>query len=406
MKVVQVHKYWWPRDGASKYALQLTELLEKRGHEVVPFSMKQKETIANPYSRFFVPDMDIFAPQSLSLAKKISAAARMIYYREARRNIAKLLDKVQPDIVHLHNIYHHISPSILPEIKKCGIPIVMTLHDYKLICPNYTMFHHGRVHENDARGWYFSCAANACMKNSRTYSALGTLEMIIHHKLWRVYARHVDYFISPSTFLIDKCVEFGWPRKKFVHIPHPAIVPSTARQTQEEDYVLCSGRLSKEKGLHVLLDAAKATSNILYRIVGSGPLEQELRARIQNEHIPNVELIGFKTGQALQREIAQARVVAVPSIWYENYPLSILEAKAAGKLVIASNIGGIPEMLDKRFLFEPGDSKQLAQKISHWYTISSKERRAIGAHNRAQVEHLNNPNTHIDRIIALYKHLV
>lgn len=406
MKVVQVHKYWWPRDGASKYALQLTALLEGRGHDVAPFSMKQKETLTTPYSRFFVPDMDISYPVALSFGKKIKNAARMIYYKKARQKMSAFLDKFQPDIAHIHNMYHHISPSILPEIKKRGIPIVMTLHDYKLICPNYTMFHHGAVHEEDAGGWYLSCIGNACMKDSRLYSALGALEMIIHHKLWRVYKKYVDYFISPSEFLIHKCVQFGWPRKKFVHIPHPAFVSSALHNGEDGDYVLYSGRLSEEKGLRVLLDAAKITPDVPYRIVGSGPLEAELRARIQHERISNVFLTGFKTGKALEHEISQARMVVVPSIWYENYPLSILEAKAAGKLVIGSSIGGIPEMLDKRFLFPAGNAKKLAEKIMHWYTVSAKELRAFGIHNRTEVERVNNPNAHIQSILALYKKLV
>lgn len=405
MKVVQVHKYWWPRDGASIYALQLSSLLEQKGHEVVPFSMRQKETLATPYSRFFVTDMDISNPHTLGLYKKTRDALRMIYYRKARSNMAQLLDKVQPDIVHLHNIYHHISPSILPEIKKRGIPIVMTLHDYNLLSPNYTMFHHGMVHEEDARGLYFSCIKNVCVKNSRLYSAVGVGEMIVHHKLWRVYARYVDKFISPSQFMIKKCIEHGWDEKKFVHIPHPVFVEGVSHE-EDRGFVAYVGRLSEEKGLDALLDAAKITPQIPYRVVGTGPLQEHLQKRIKEEQIANIELVGFKTGTQLKHEIARARIIAVPSVWYENYSLSILEAKAAQKIVIASGIGGIPEILDRRFLCEPGNAKQLAEKISHWYTITSKERRAIGIHNQAQVEQMNNPALHANRMIRVYKYLV
>lgn len=407
MKVVQVHKYWWHRDGASNYVLELTDLLRKRGHEVIPFSMQEKETLATPYSRFFVPNMNIGDPRSLSLRTKIKDALRMIYYTKARRNMRALLNETKPDLVHLHNIYHHISPSILPEIKKRGIPIVMTLHDYKLICPNYTMFHHGRVHEEDARFLHVTCVKNKCVKDSRVFSAVAALEMFIHHKLMRVYARNVDYFISPSQFVIDMCVKHGWPRKKFIHIPHAIETDLPLRgEIKDAGYAMYMGRLSEEKGLDVLFGAAKLTPEIPYKIVGTGPLEAHLISRIKHERITNIEMLGYRTGKPLQSIVAQARLTVVPSVWYENYPLSVLEPKAIGKVVLGSRIGGIPEILDDRFLFEAGNPQELAKKVKHWYNVSTAERRAMGIHNQTQTERVNDPELHMKRILKLYRSLV
>jgi glycosyltransferase involved in cell wall biosynthesis len=308
--------------------------------------------------------------------------------------------------VHLHNIYHHISPSILPLFKKRGIPVVMTLHDYKLIVPNYTMFHHGAVHEEDARGWYLSCVKNKCMKDSRAQSAIVTAEMIWHHKIMRYYEHYVDRFIAPSECMLETCVRFGWPREKFVHIPHPIDTKRFHVETKDNGYVLYIGRLSEEKGLHTLIDAAAKTPEIPYRIVGTGPLEADLQARVHTENINNVMFDGFQTGKALDELIAGARLSVLPSIWYENYPLSILEAKSSGKIVLGSDIGGISEMLPDDQLFSPGDHTALAALIRSWYDRSSAERTKVAKRERKETETINNPKKHVEAILSLYRELV
>lgn len=405
MKIVQVHKYWWHRDGASNYALQLTELLESRGHEVVPFGMLQKETLETGYNDFFVPEMRLSQPGKLSIAQKVRNATRIIHSRVAKKKMAALLDTVKPDVVHIHNIYHHISPSIFSEIKKRGIPIVMTLHDYKLVSPNYTMFHHGRIQERDHAWWYLKCIANKCLKDSYVYSAVIALEMMLHHKIFDVY-RHVDRFIAPSHFMKDICVRYGWEPHRFTVLPHPIDSTKHKAHYNDDGSVLYLGRLSEEKGVGVLIGAARMTSHIRYNIVGTGPLLESLKQTCESGGLANVRFTGFKTGKALDTLLQQARIVVVPSIWYENYPLSILEAKAMGKMVVGSDIGGIPELIDKRFLVPPGDAQALAAKIDEWHQESPKKRKAVGEHNRVEVERINDPSTHISRVEKLYTSLI
>ena len=365
--------------------------------------MKQKETLASPYTKFFVPEMDISKPGALKMRKKIDNALRMLYYREARCKMERLLEEARPDIAHLHNIYHHISPSILAPIKKRNIPIVMTLHDYHLISPNYTLFHHGKIHEKDARGLHMRCIANKCVKDSRMYSAVGVVQMIVQQKILKLY-KHVDVFVAPSNFMRDLCIKYGIEKHKIIHIPHPIDTTNVTPYYEDNGYVLYMGRLSEEKGVDVLAEAAKMTPDINYRIVGSGPLQSALER--QTRGLKNIVFTGFKTGPALQRELKQARIVVVPSVWYENYPLSILEAKAAGKVVIASDIGGIPEMLDTRFLVPAGDARGLAGKLQTWFNEPFAKRRAVGIHNRTQVERMNNPDLHVNKILDLYKSLL
>ena len=414
MTILQAHKFYWRRDGASNYALDLSFLLEERGHRVIPFTMKHPSNLKSPYEKFFVSRMELGDASKLSLGQKIRYAERMFYSFEAKRQMQELLKQEAVDIVHLHNIYHHISPSILSVIKKKGIPIVMTLHDWKLICPNYTMFHHGAVHEEDCRGWYGTCVKNKCFRDSRMLSSIVRWEMIFHHKIMRYYERYVDRFIVPSEFMMEKCVEYGWAREKFIHIPLPisdfrfqiSDFEEKKQDPKHRAYVAYFGRLSEEKGLSVLVEAARETPEILYRIVGDGPLKKNLQLLITNYKLQNVSLEGFQTGEKLRKLIEEARVIVVPSVWYENYPLSILEAKAAGKVVIASEIGGIPEMLPRELLVKAGDANGLAKKIKTWYDAPFEKRGEIGKRLSEDVARVNDPNKHLDAMLAVYEEVM
>lgn len=408
MNILQAHKFYWHRDGASNYFFTLSEMLRAAGDTVIPFSMEHPENEPSAYAKYFVSHIDLSHPGAVPFGKKIVAVGRMLYSHEAKRHMNTVLSEHPVDLVHLHNIYHHISPSILPVIKKRGIPIVMTLHDYKLVSPNYSLFHHGAVHEEDGRGWYGTCVRNKCMKDSRMQSRIVRYEMIFHHKIMKYYERLVDRFIAPSEFMIDLCVRFGWPREKFVHIPHPVDTRhyTSISSAQEGTSVVYAGRLSEEKGLLVLLRAAAQTPDIPYVLIGSGPQEAVLRQEIETQNLRNVTLTGFLTGESLRHVQKQARLMVLPSIWYENYPLSILEAKAMGKMVIGTNIGGIPELIPDACVVPPGDASTLAARISQWYHATPRERRAYEERGRQEVDRVNHPEQHLAAIKALYRTLV
>lgn len=405
MNIVQAHKYYWPRDGASQYALYLSSLLEKQGNTIIPFAMKEKQSLGNPYARFFVSEMKLDNSASLGIFKKMNYASKILYSREAKHNMEALLESESINLVHLHNIYHHISPSILKSIKKRGIPIVMTLHDYHLISPNYTLYHHGEAHEEDARGWYLSCIKNKCVKDSRSQSLFASLEMIFHHKIMRYYERYVDRFIAPSLFMRDICLRFGFKKDRLLHIPHPIDLNRYTVQPADEGYVLYAGRLSEEKGLEVLLEAARETPNINYKIAGSGPMEARLKEKAASESIANLMFLGFLSGKALEDVLGKARLIVLPSLWYENYPISILEAKALGKIVIGSKIGGIPELLPRELCASPGDARSLAHLIQTWHAKPLSEREAMGKKLREEAETINNPAVHAQKMLELYHSL-
>lgn len=331
----------------------------------------------------------------------------MVYSFDAKKNMTALLQQEKKvDIAHIHNIYHHISPSIFPVLKKNGTKIVMTLHDYKLISPNYTMFHHGGIHEEDAVGWYMNCVKNKCMKDSRSQSAIVTLEMIWHHKIMKYYERYVDQFIAPSRFIMNLCMRFGWDEKKFIHLPHPINTTHFSLTIEDQGYIAYVGRLSEEKGLHTLLDAATLLPHIPVRIVGDGPLDMVLRRRAEQEGITNIVFAGFETGERLKESIRGARMLVLPSVWYENYPISILEAKAMGKIMIGSRIGGIPELLPPDLLCEPNNAEHLAALIQTWYTASPQERLRRGQLLRDGVLVENDSMRHSEAIETLYQSLL
>lgn len=406
MNILQVHKYYRPRDGASKYMLQLSDQLSASGHHVFPFAMDEGTlTLNTPYRQYFVPAYDLSEPQRYGRVQQLRIIRNMLYAPDAKRQIGRLLADHTVDIAHLHNIYHHISPSILKPLSDAGIPIIMTLHDYKLIAPNYTLFHHGAVHEENADGWYLSNIWQRAHKDSVLQSTVVTAEMIVHHKIMRYYERYVDQFIAPSQYLIDVCVRHGWDAKRFVHVPNPVVV-APQYTYQDGGYVLYVGRLSEEKGVATLLDAAAQLPDIPFYIVGDGPLRAFIEHRMSSEQLTNVTCHGFLSGTALSTMIAEASVSVVPSVWYENNPLSLLESCALGTVVIGSRIGGIPEMLPKELLFAPGDATALAAMLSHWMQAGPAARQTMADTLRTRVQTVNDPTVHTDRILSLYTNLI
>ena len=401
MKILSVNKFLYLKGGAEASLLLKARLLEEKGHKVNFFSMVHPDNIETPDTQYFVSRVDYENPGTF--AEKAKAAARILYSIEARKNLARLIEDERPDIVHLHNIQHQISPSILHTLKKFNLPSVMTLHDYKVVCPVYTLFNKGELCEKCKGQKYFRCLFNKCSKNSFSKSFLMTLEMYIHHKILHIYDL-VDVFISPSQFLKDKIVEMGFHRDiyllpNFINIDEP--LPS---DTHDSKTIVYFGRISQEKGLFTLISAMKGL-RVQCKIIGTGPLTARLNSRIADEKIGNVILSGHKSGKELQNEINKSLCVVLPSEWYENNPRSVLETFALGKPVIGSRIGGIPELIaDNRngLTFEPGNPEDLREKIL--YMIKNPDKvRDMGKNARAFVEKNHAPEQYYQNLMELYK---
>lgn len=408
MRVLQINKFFYRRGGAESHFLDLCQLLELHGHEVIHFSTVDSRNEPSPYSDYFVPSINMRASRGLFDGLKV--AGHILYSTQAARQLEQLIKDTKPDIAHLHNIYHHLSPSILPVLKKYKIPVAMTLHDYKLICPNYKLYTQGAICERCKKHKYYQAIFNRCIFDKTMPSAMAALEMSIH-KIWGVYEKDIDLFVSPSEFLKNKLLEWGIKNK--VEVLPNFVSGNSVRDSRNPpaggwnpgDYILYFGRLTEEKGLLTLIWAMKQLPDIKLRIVGDGPLKEKLQNLADKPN--NIELVGFKSGDELAQEIAKARAVVIPSEWYENYPLSALEAMSYGKPVISANIGGLSEIMRdgvSGLLFKSGDSNDLAEKIRRLWSDSELSKK-IGQSGHEQVFKENNPGIYYQRIKDIYDKL-
>lgn len=389
MKVLLVNKFHYRRGGDCVYTFALAELLRKHGHEVFHFSMRHPQNLPCAEERFFVSHIDFAA---LNTKKNpITAAkvlARSIYSLEARRRIRALLSEIRPDIAHLQNIHSHITPSILTELERAHIPVLWTLHDYKLICPEDSFLSNGVICEACKGGRFYECTRRRCKKGSLAASFVASLEAYAHQ--WLRIPEKIYQFIAPSQFLRTKFIEFGWPAEKIVFIRN--FLPNGARRPYHSDgkYGLYLGTLKPTKGVRTLLGALKAIPDIPFHILGAGDELRTYQEIAQAMNLTKVSFPGFLTGSALQEEINGAAFGVIPSEWYENCPYAVMELMAAGKPVIASRIGGLPELVsdgETGLLFEPGAHAELAERIRLiWSNPSLRVRLGKNAARRAENE--------------------
>jgi glycosyltransferase involved in cell wall biosynthesis len=401
MKVLFINKFFYLRGGSERVFFDEASLMEEHGHEVGFFAMHHPRNLPSLYNQYFMPRVEY--AEKMSLTQKLREAGRILYSWEARKRLRRILEQEKFEIAHLHNIHHQISPSILHELKRFGIPAVMTLHDYKMTCPTYNLLCHGHLCEVCTYGKYYSCVLNRCNKGSLAKSMVNTLEMYLHHRVMQIYGE-VALFISPSKFLIEKLQEMGFPGK-LVHLPNfirsENIEPA---QKGEEGSLVFFGRLSREKGVMTLIEAVRDLK-VTLKLIGEGPQRGELEEKVSSEKISNVFFMGYKQGQELFDEIKKSMIVILPSEWYENNPLSVLEAFALGKPVIGSRLGGIPELVQDNetgFTFEPGNVADLREKIRLLLENINVIPEIRKKSQRFVIEELN-PETHYEKLMNIYR---
>lgn len=365
MKILLINKYLYPKGGAETYTLKLGEYLSGVGHEVEYFGMYDKKNVVHNSIGQYTQNMDFHD----SGAEKFLYPFRIIYSFQARKKLRKVLKDFQPDIVHMNNINYQLTPSIIDEIKKQGIPIVQTVHDLQMLCPNHLMFDLNKKSpcEKCLNGSKINCIKGKCIHYSRVKSVIGAIEAWLY-AIKGTYKK-VDKYICPSRFLESKLLEkkrIGEYiyRGKTVAIHNYIELPDIDFEHTKKNYVLFFGRLSEEKGVDIFIEACKSLPNIMFKVAGVGPMENACKG------IPNVEFVGFKTGRDLHKLIAEALFSIYPSIWYENCPLSILESESFGTPVICTPLGGMPELVENGktgVILEEVSSKALTEAISALY---------------------------------------
>ncbi len=400
MRVLLANKFFYDHGGPETVLFLTRDLLQAAGHEVIDFSMQDPRNRPSPYASYFAPNVDLQSVRPTPAS--LRTAVRFLDSREAARRMRALVREHRPDIAHVHSINHQLTPSILRVLRDERIPAVMTLHDYKLVCPAYTMLADGRICERCSGGRYFRAMTSSCRGRAR--STLLAAESYLQHRVLRSY-RAVSLFLSPSSFLAGKFREMGFPHRIEV-LPNPsATVASPAGEDLARGgHILFVGRVTPEKGVRTLCRAAVQAGAAL-KVAGDGPQLNELKAEFGGAG--GIEFLGRVEPERAQRMMREALAVAVPSEWYENQPMVILEAFANGTPVIASAIGGNSELVTDGvtgLLHPAGDADALAGRLA-WATEHPAEMRRMGEQARTLAAGFA-PEAYLRRLTSVYERVL
>lgn len=365
MKILIINKFLYPNGGSETYIFKLGEELTRQGHEVQYFGMEHEGRCVGNNVNAYTKDMNF---RGGSIFSKLKYSIETIYSHDARRKLRLVLNDFEPDVCHINNFNYQLTPSILLEIadwrqkrdKECRI--VFTAHDYQLVCPNH-MCNIPSTHVNCEQclgNKFMNCLKNKCIHNSTVKSFIGMMEAKYWNK--RKTYKLFDSMICCSDFVkskLDTNEVFSSRtivRQNFVDINDSNL--SDVNVLLPEKYVLYFGRFSEEKGIRTLLEVCKKLSDIRFVFAGSGEYEKEI------EVIPNAVNLGFRTGTELEYIIKKALFSVYPSEWYENCPFSIMESLSYGIPVVASRIGGIPELISDGVNGKLFDSKNIEELCS------------------------------------------
>lgn len=357
MRILLVNKFHYYRGGSEKYYFELAKLLKENGHTVGFFSMNSDENICTGDKEYFVDEIDLNTGSKLK-------AFDVIYSPANKKQMTKALEDFKPDVVHINNFQRQLSASIIDAIKEKNIPIVMTAHDLNPICPCNILLYQGQICEKCLESGYMNCIKNSCIKDSKAKSLIGVLEhkFYQHKKIWN----KIDVIISPSEFNKNKLETYGAKSKQNISLPNFVYDIDTSKN-EIGDYAFYLGRLSAEKGILNIIKSIGECENAKLIIAGDGPYKDEIVNYISQNKLENkVSLVGYLNQEQAQEYLTKCRCLIFPSICYENCPYSILEAMAAGKPIVASDIGGISELVKddvNGYLYKFANTDELTEKM-------------------------------------------
>ncbi|MFH0954159.1 MAG: glycosyltransferase family 4 protein [Verrucomicrobiota bacterium] len=404
MRILFCSNFFYRRGGDCVYMFALADLLKQHGHQVFFFSMRHPRNAPYELDQYFVDYIDYEElNRKKSLLGAVQVLRRSIFSTQARKRIRQLITEVKPDVAHLQNIHNHLTPSILLDLNRANVPIVWTLHDFKLICPESSFLSGDRICEECRAGRFYRCTVNRCKKGSFTASLMASCEAYAHQ--WLRIPDRVQRFVAPSRFLRDKFVEFGWPADKI------SVAPSFVSAADQPEpagagYGAYAGILQQKKGLFTLVEALPPDA--AFHFLGEGPDREILERRVRDRRLGQVVFTGRLSGEALRQEMAGADYGVLPSQCYENLPLSVLEFMALGKPVIASRIGGMPELVrhgHTGLLFEPGNARDLAAAIGS-IRHDGDLRRTLGRRAWETARSEFTAERHGAQILAIYREVI
>lgn len=411
MKIVIAHYKYYIQGGPERYMLKFTELAEKHGHTVIPFSVDYSKNRDTPYKKYFVKAADkessgSFDASKLTFRSALSGIAKQFHNKEAYEKLRQLIIDEKPDLLYVL-LPGALSADIFKAAKEYDIPVILRLSDFRLICGKNVLLRDGNICEECIHGNYKCMVDHRCVKGSAALSALRMLSLTYARKR-RTY-RYVDAVITPPRFTAEKFIESGFfPSEKLFVNPTFIDCSDVRVSNVSKDYVLCLGRFSPEKGFIYVIEALRYLTDIPVKVAVTGDKEncdKQLKETIERYGLwDKVQFVGFLHGEALEKTTAEALCVAAPAIWYENMPNVVLEAYAYGKAVIASDLGSLAEIVEDKktgLLFEPKNPKQIADCIRRLYE-DPEFCAELGRNARKKCETDFSPEAHWNRFTEIY----
>lgn len=412
MKILLVNYRYFISGGPEKYMFNIKKMLEDNGHEVIPFSIHSNKNVKTKYSKYFVEPIGGRDATYFDEVKKTPKSiwqmlTRSIYSFEVESVIKREIKDVKPDLVYIIHFVNKLSPSVITGARKTGIPVVLRLSDYFLLCPRFDFMYEKKVCEECLTKGYVSCIKKRCVKGSLFASIIRVFSMKFH-KAINVY-KGVYAFITPSEFLKKKLSLNGFDEDKIHCIPTFTSSKTKVGNPEIGSYGLYFGRVTEEKGVETVIKAYEKLPEYTVKIMGDDTTEEatKLKNYVKKHKIKNVEFLGFKSGEELENIIKAARFTLIPSIWYDNLPNTALESFQYSKPVIASNIGSLPELVidgENGYLFNPSDEEDLIKKIK--MLDDDKLVKKMGEASRRRLENRFSPNAHYEALMKVFNEAI
>ena len=401
MKILLINRFHYRKGGSEAVYFNTAELLQKAGHKVIFFSFTDDKNVPCEQSDYFVN----------SSVSRINGMMNYFFNSEVKRKLELLIEKEKPDIAHVHLIWGGVGPAIFSILKKHHIPLIHTAHDYRMICPAYTFNCNGHICEKCAGKHFYKCAIKKCSKGKLIESSLMALEMYERNIFFKP-ENNFSGIIYVSKFSKDKHLQHR-PQLGSVH----SMVQYNCSQEPptelinkfNRNYYLFFGRLSYEKGVDKLIDVFAKLPDLKLKIVGTGPLEAELKEKVASLGITNIEFAGYKSGYELQSIIAIASFVIVPSQWYENNPMTIIESYSLQTPVIGSDLGGIPEIIDNGktgYIFDHNSNNDLEKMLRISSELSDVQYEEISRNARTFYDSNFSQNGYAEKLVEFYNSVI
>jgi glycosyltransferase involved in cell wall biosynthesis len=399
MRVLMLNAFYWMKGGVERTMFDETRWLEAAGNAVAHFATADPRNRPSPFARHFAPAADF--GEDAPAWRQLPQLARAVWSAPAARALAGLLAEWRPDVAHVHAPSRYLTPSVIAELERAGVPTVMTLHDFKPWCTNRLLFARGAVCERCRGGRHWHAATTGCVQHSHLKSAVGAAEAYAHDR--RGAYRSIRCWIAPSEFVRAKVTELGADAARLRVLSHgvePAAATPATTTALPERFALYAGRLSEEKGVRALPALALAIEPVPLLVAGGGPLEDELGRSAAG----NLRLLGHLRDSALATVRARASVVIVPSLFPETFGYAVAEAQLDGRAVVASRIGALTELVTHEvtgLLVPPGDAAALAGATKR--ALSDAAARGWGEAAQARARSAFAPAAHVQGLVRLYE---